>query len=696
MKIENGLYLIGIEPETGRIESILDRRSNIELISEPRLADNFRLLLPTPELEANYVLGAEQPLTSISRNGRGATLRWDAPLKNAHGEFDVDVVMQIAFVNEAVEFRLSVDNRSDFNLAEAWGPILGGLTGYGGRENSKLMLPHKGWSTAEDLFTTFPLTYQYGAPYPECKFQYPYMMPMPWFDIYNPRCNRGVYVGCHDLVPRIKFLRFELQPGIQRGKEGNWPTPDKLDDDTPMGLTTNWVAMPWSAPRSTFEAPPVVVRFHEGDWRSAAEIYRAWFASHFAIADPTNDWLRRETSFQTAMILLQEGTVFYAYKDIPEWARDALEYGVRSVLLCGWDKGGHDADYPHYEPDPRLGNLADLKDAIDACHDMGMRVFLFVNIQPVDCTTDLYREDLYRYRSVGRWGHPRNTVGYGMGTLGGRTGITHRPLGDVNPAFPEVRELLVRQFRGLAEIGADGLHIDKVDDPLFDFNENLDASPDRASTEGLLKTIEETFAACRQVNPDFALSTECRWDHMLRYSSVAWSWHSHALGIEDHVPVLKYTFSQWLPAMAIDQPYDYQLVNAAVRFGYQLKIGPGFFTSSMGDRLWKGLSAYIQEVERIRAELKETIFHGEYLHTFGVRIEASDGVVFSTHRNPKTGKRACALVNQAAYVRHVSVDGFSGGGGPVRIYEPFKPVRTATLPLNLDLPAERFALVVEE
>ena len=208
-------------------------------------------------------------------------------------------------------------------------------------------------------------------------------------------------------------------------------------------------------------------------------------------------------------------------------------------------------------------------------------------------------------------------------------------------------------------------------------------------------TIEETLAACRAVNPEFAVSTECRWDHILRYSGVAWSWHSHVLGMQDHVPVLKYTFAQWLPAIAIDQPYDYQIVNVALRFGYQLKIGPGFFTGSMGDQLWQPLCAYIREVERIRAKLKDTIYLGEYLHTRGIQVEVPDGVVFSTHRNPRTGKRACVLMNQSADIRDLSILGFHGGDSAVRIYEPFKPVRDAMLPLHLSLASERPAVVVE-
>src|SRR5208337_2243289 len=58
--IENGLYRLEVDAERGLIQRIFDKAGKVELIAEPRLADNFRLLLPLPGLEANYIFGPEQ------------------------------------------------------------------------------------------------------------------------------------------------------------------------------------------------------------------------------------------------------------------------------------------------------------------------------------------------------------------------------------------------------------------------------------------------------------------------------------------------------------------------------------------------------------------------------------------------------------------------------------------------------------
>ena len=82
MKIENDYYLIEIEREHGRLVRLRDKVGKIELITEPRLAENFRLLLPVPGMHANYILGTEQPLTSSEVNANSATLVWTGPMVN--------------------------------------------------------------------------------------------------------------------------------------------------------------------------------------------------------------------------------------------------------------------------------------------------------------------------------------------------------------------------------------------------------------------------------------------------------------------------------------------------------------------------------------------------------------------------------------------------------------------------------------
>ena len=53
MKTENDFYRVEIDASTGGVRGLFDKTAKVELISEPRLAQSFRLLLPLADLEAN-------------------------------------------------------------------------------------------------------------------------------------------------------------------------------------------------------------------------------------------------------------------------------------------------------------------------------------------------------------------------------------------------------------------------------------------------------------------------------------------------------------------------------------------------------------------------------------------------------------------------------------------------------------------
>src|ERR1051325_2791691 len=65
--IENRLYRVEVDSGNGVIRRVLDNTSGIDLFSEPRLADNFRLLIPLPDLEGNYISGSQQKLSALER-----------------------------------------------------------------------------------------------------------------------------------------------------------------------------------------------------------------------------------------------------------------------------------------------------------------------------------------------------------------------------------------------------------------------------------------------------------------------------------------------------------------------------------------------------------------------------------------------------------------------------------------------------
>jgi hypothetical protein len=524
--------------------------------------------------------------------------------------------------------------------------------------------------------------------------RYPVEIGMPWLDMSNPALDRGVYYGCHDETPRLITLRFEMHPGLARNRlSGNWPSDAEIAEMAetyPPGLVAHWVHLPYTPPGETFVGPPVVVQSHAGDWHAAARIYRTWFLARFPVPPSGQNWLRREQAVQDTMFLLPEGNVMLTFKEIGRWAREARDHGVTTVMISGWNVGGHDNQYPNYTPDPRLGTWEELAEGIAECRQLGVRVLFFANIQTVDVSTDLYKRELHRYRMMDARGHT-NASGWGMGTLGARMGLTRPPIAGCNPAFPAFRRIVTEHMRKLAEIGADGIHFDKAwGAPGHDFNPDLPVPGDQSWFSGTLQCLEETLAAGRATRPDFGLGIESTWDRCLAYCDAWWLWNDTL----DHVPAMKYAFPEFMAMFPVVQPWDYNNANNAIRYGYQLLMGPVRYSASMADEQMRPIATYVAELLRIREGLKETIFFGEFLDVLETSVASSPHLKFNTHKHPRTGKRACVLVNQAETPIDTTVS-FEGADGPLLIYEPFAEVRRATSPAGLSLPGERLAIVVE-
>jgi hypothetical protein len=109
------------------------------------------------------------------------------------------------------------------------------------------------------------------------------------------------------------------------------------------------------------------------------------------------------------------------------------------------------------------------------------------------------------------------------------------------------------------------------------------------------------------------------------------------------------------------------------------------------------LSAYIKEILSLLENVKGAIYEGEFLDNLEARYEGPEDTRYSVFRNPKTGKRACVVVNMGEKSCEASVTGFEGNErGAVRLYQPFEKTRSAKLPARVTIPPERLAIVAEE
>ncbi len=663
---DSGQVLLELGPTSGTICRILDKASGIDLAPPPALAENFRLILLMPDKKTATIMGKDQKLSGVNRASDGLVLKWNGPLKDIAGvKHAIAVRMEVKTVDNELQFGLHLDNGTDSKVKEAWYPLIGGLSKFGA--------PGKPADGVLWVPTSSPSMKKLALPFGSATFAYPGQANMSFTCIQSAAAKRALYFASHDRTARYKVYHFE-----EHAKENA------------RDIFAYIQHHPFTPRGKSFDGSMVVLRICDGDWHAAGRVYRAWFEKTFGICKPSECWMRRQSFFQFTMFELPEGTINYRFKDIPQWAKDAKDHGVNSVQISGWHPGGHDNGYPCYVVDPRLGTWQELEDGIKACHKMGLKVYFFVNYHQVMIDSDWYKKELIKYHE---WPSPDGGVtwntGWPMGTLWGRMGHPKCMVGD-DPAFPEYRKILVDQFARLAQIGADGVHVDKMFPAALDFNPNLPMSPDTGSWEGSILLTKEIFTACRKYRPDWAMSFECNWDRLLQFTGATW-WVGNQR-------ITRAVFPENAEMLLIAMPYDYLGVNNAVREGNTVMLGPMNMCRSIGWKPWQGLASYIKEVKRIQDSLLDTVYLGEVLGQEGVRIAdgPAAGVAYNVFRNISTGKRVCILTNAAMQSKKQTITAFeASSSGQARIHTPFQPAKVAKLPVEIEIPAERIVFVEE-
>src|SRR5688572_15231886 len=93
-KVETSHAILSLKAGSGDLIGLQWKRPRLQIIAEGKLGENFRILLPWPDYEANYFHSREQVLRKLERLPDGVKLHY-GPLKNAREEIDVHVTYEI-------------------------------------------------------------------------------------------------------------------------------------------------------------------------------------------------------------------------------------------------------------------------------------------------------------------------------------------------------------------------------------------------------------------------------------------------------------------------------------------------------------------------------------------------------------------------------------------------------------------------
>jgi hypothetical protein len=464
------------------------------------------------------------------------------------------------------------------------------------------------------------------------------------------------------------------------------------------------VRYPFIKSGENYNTGEFVLRVHDGDWHQAAKYYRKWFMARWPL-DKSDSWLRKKSAWFTSIIYQPEDRIVADYETYTKWTTDAQRYNVNAFELIGWDIGGLERAYPQYEPEPKLGGWDGFRQLVKDIHANNGRIMPFVNYNILDSNTELYKTRLKTWTHQDTFGTTPNWMAWGESTLMARKGLgVRRHL--LSSVIEPLHDMLISHYVKLVEAGADGFQIDKIcASNGLDFNPLNTRKPDEALSEGLVQAIAEVYRTCRKINPNFRLAGEATHDRMIPYIDV---YYRAAAGFG--IAPLRYAFPEWTACRHVGEARDFNGINAAVLNGAVICMEPQAYQASMAHPLFEDLSEYIKETERIRIELRDTIFDADFFDTLGAQVtelaglspdkatpQHSGTIHYRVHGNRATRQRAIVVVNSSAEQRFYKWK-FTDrdAGNTADLYAPFQPVHKATNTDAVAIPAKRFQVLIAQ
>ncbi len=401
----------------------------------------WRLILDDGKLKEIPVLSNQQK-GRVKQLGEGLVIEYDKLLSEYGDSYPVRFSIKVEAVDGLLRFTPTVENRdAKVRVNECFCPMADFTSFIGPKEKDVLYWPQgpgarytDPWKMMEDKA---PAYYSHDERETFMNLVYP-RASMSWFGVQSG--NGFLYVARYDKEMRLCFLSVR----------------HRIHEDNLTFSIDHW---PMALPGETLELPASVVGFLDGDWREGAKTYRRWADANFFKAPKVDPWVRRLTGFQRIIMRSQYGEDYYTPKDLPAMYEAGAKYGIHTLFLFAWWKGGMDRDYPYYE-EAYPGAFKDLADGIKKVQEMGGRVILECNCHFLDPQVDYYEKFGHEVEILDINGDPlaKYFVYNGRGEL--REKLGQKMFYLACTGTQRWRDQLMGQIRLLDSFGADCLFAD--------------------------------------------------------------------------------------------------------------------------------------------------------------------------------------------------------------------------------------------
>lgn len=643
--LENKTLSLKFDPNNGALVEMHARELNWPILTPPHVGLSFRLLVPlSEEKRDNPVFGEKQTLAhlEVSPDRRNAKFEWDNLLSEAGGKLAIKVSIQVSLTDRQAIFIPTIENRSAYMVENLYCPYLGDVQHPIGAEWFKAFIYT--YSTANEwpLWPTYQnLRGYYGVDYPtQLHPSAPFCgAPMSPFILLRSE-TQGLYLGVNSPSSELVAWHTELRPGY--GSSIDWRVSGGLH--APEASTRcAAIHVPYLQPGEMRTLTPIVIEPYQGGWQAGCDIYKVWRATWMKPSKPP-EWARQPHAWQQLHINSPEDELRISFRDLPKVGAECARHGVKAIQLVGWNDGGQDQGNPSHDPDPRLGTFVELKQAIQKCQELGVKIILFSKFTWSDRATKRFRDDLVRLAIKDPYGDYYLHPGYQYQTATQLLDINTKRL--IPMCFLSEEYLLVcdKEFKKTLELGADGILFDEClhHGPAllcFDLSHgHRYGAPVYANDRKLIFNFKKLSGPA---NPDFLFAGEACYD----WEMEAYHLSYHRSESKEHIPLSRYLLPEGLFMTAVTGFNDRNMINQCLLYKYIISYEPYNFKGHLDD--YPLTVEYGKKMDALRTELREYFWDGEFCHEVGATatVDGKPHHPYAVFQSRFTGKKALVIAN---------------------------------------------------
>jgi len=196
----------------------------------------------------------------------------------------------------------------------------------------------------------------------------------------------------------------------------------------------------------------------------------------------------------------------------------------------------------------------------------------------------------------------------------------------------------------------------------------------------------------KKIDPQLSIASELIWDRAFQYVDVS---YLRMNDIDMH-PVLKYTFPEWTSTIFAESPFDFNIMNNGMRYGFVWAMALRHYSASLDEAVTRPLSTYVAELIRIRKKYADILFTGRFMDTIGAAVQCGENSRFSVFEPMNdTTRKAVVLVNFGNEEDDVQVNIADDQHRKAELCIPFQQDTTVLLPAKIKLPPRTCAVLAQ-